>query len=100
MKRATRRRAAPAVLPAVLDLKEAGPLAALLLTRRGAPLVLDGSCVERVGAQCLQVLLAARQTWEADQQSFQIATPSAAFTEAVAAFGAPSLAHSVSEASA
>ncbi len=100
MKRATRRRAPPAVLPAVLDLKEAGPLAASLLARRGAPLVLDGSSVERVGAQCLQVLLAAQQTWQADQQAFQIATPSAAFTEALAAFGASSLVHHVAEASA
>ena len=100
MKRATRRRVAPAVLPAVLGLTEAGPLAALLLTRRGAPLVIDGSAVDRVGAQCLQVLLAAQQTWQADQQSFQIAAPSAAFTEALAAFGASSLAHQVAEASA
>lgn len=99
--RSTRRsKPAPAILPPVLGLTEAEPLAALLLSRRGAPLVLDGSAVERLGAQCLQVLLAARHTWEADGQPFRIETPSQAFTEAAHIFGASSFAHSVREASA
>ena len=90
MKR-SRRRPASAALPAVLDLNAAGPLASVLLARRGSPLVVDGSAVERMGAQCLQVLLAARQTWEADGLSFQLAAPSNAMTEALAAFGAACL---------
>ncbi len=88
------------MLPPVLGLTEAEPLAALLLSRRGTPLILDGSAVERLGAQCLQVLLAARQTWETDGQPFRIETPSHAFTEAAHIFGATSLAHSLAEASA
>ena len=101
MKRPSRRRAAPAPLPAVLDLKAATPLAALLLARRGTPLVVDGSAVERLGAQCLQVLLAARKTWDADGQPFQLANPSTAFIEALALLGAQGLAdQTVAEASA
>ena len=84
---------ASAALPAVLDLNAAGPLASVLLARRGSPLVVDGAAVERMGAQCLQVLLAARKTWEADGQPFQLAAPSNALTEALAAFGAESLAN-------
>ena len=60
MKRPGRRRPAPVALAEpCLDLSAAGPLAASLLRRRGSPLALDGSAVERLGGQCLQVLLAA-----------------------------------------
>ncbi len=91
MKRPSRRRPAPATLPAVLDLNAAGPLASQLLARRGSPLTVDGSAVERMGAQCLQVLLAARKTWELDGQAFELMAPSNAMTTALTAFGAESL---------
>ncbi len=75
-------------LPAVLDLKAAAPLAAALLARRGGDLVLDAGSVERIGGQCLQVLLAARASWtEADQMlSVENATPE--FCAAIELFGA------------
>jgi chemotaxis protein CheX len=92
MKRPSRRRPVPSALPAILDLNAAGPLANELLARRGSPVIVDGAAVERMGAQCLQVLLAARKTWEADGQSFQLTTPSSALTQALATFGAESLA--------
>ena len=68
------RRAAPAApraadalrLPASLDLPAARPLAAALLERRGQPVTIDASAVGQVGAQCIQVLLSAKRTWEAD----------------------------------
>ena len=79
-------------LPPVLDLSAAGPLAATLLARRGSPLVLEGSAVERLGAQCLQVILAAKQTWDADGQSFGLSAPSPALSDALATLGAAHLA--------
>jgi len=62
-------------LPAVLDLRAAGPLAKSLLTRRGAELAIDASRVQRVGAQCLQVLLAAASTWQTDGHRFLLMKP-------------------------
>ena len=70
-------------LASELDIKAAAPLAAGLIAARGADLVLDASQVERVGAQCLQVLLSAAATWSADGQELAIEQPSAAFADAV-----------------
>jgi len=58
--------AAAVVLPECLDLPAATPLARTLRARRGAPIVLDAAPVRQVGAQCVQVLLSARRTWDAD----------------------------------
>lgn len=80
-----------ASLPAILDLTAAGPLTAELLGHRGISLMVDGSGVERVGAQCMQVLLAARATWIADGQAFSIDSPSQALTDTAAAIGAADL---------
>ncbi len=82
---------APVVLAPVLDLPAAGPLAAALLERRGAPLVIDASAVERLGGQCLQVLLAAHATWHCDGKAFRINPAATAFTDAVSGFGATGL---------
>ncbi len=75
-------------LPAVLDLQAAAPLAAELLGRRGAALTLDGSAVQRLGGQCLQVLLAAQASWMEDAQPLSIANASPEFCAAAALFGA------------
>ena len=69
-------RRASVVLAPVLDLKAAAPLADELIALRGSDLVIDGSGVQRVGAQCLQVLLAARRTWAADRAAFTIVAAS------------------------
>lgn len=53
-------------LPEFLDLPAATPLARALLERRGQPIVIDGSSVHQLGAQCVQVLLSAKRTWGAD----------------------------------
>ncbi len=60
---------APSVLPLpeYLELSAATPLARALLERRGAPIVLDASSVQRLGAQCIQVLLSAKRTWSEDR---------------------------------
>ena len=93
MPKPPRRRAGPpAILSPILDLRAAAPLAADLLSRRGKPLAIDGAAVERLGGQCLQVLLAARASWAADGQSFRIDNPSTAFIESLEALGAADLA--------
>ena len=74
-------------LPSELDIKAAAPLAASLIAARGADLALNASQVERVGAQCLQVLLSAVATWSADGQELTIAEPSPAFSDAIATAG-------------
>jgi chemotaxis protein CheX len=76
-------------LQQVLDLNAAGPLAAELLAVRGRDVEVDASAVERVGAQCLQVLLSARATWDADGATFALVSPSDEFASTLALLGAP-----------
>lgn len=80
---------AAVVLPAVLDIQQAGPLREQLLALRGQSVVVDGSLVERLGALCLQVLISAQQTWARDGLSLVIDQASEAFAEQWNAFGAP-----------
>lgn len=74
-------------LEPVLDITAAGPLAADLIRLRGRDLVVDASGVERLGAQCLQVLLSASATWSLDGMEFEVANPSPVFAEGLAAAG-------------
>lgn len=78
-------RAAPGsvTLPAELDIKAAAPLVAELLAARGRDVTINASQVERVGAQCLQVLLSAASTWGADGNELALAEPSPAFADAI-----------------
>jgi chemotaxis protein CheX len=76
-------------LPEALDLLAATPLAKMLLAQRGANIVIDASSVQRVGAQCVQVLLSAASTWTADGLSFVIANRSPAFVEGLQLLGIP-----------
>jgi chemotaxis protein CheX len=73
----------------VLDLNAAGPLANEFLALRGRDVDVDASAVERLGAQCLQVLLSARATWDADGVAFAVVAPSSEFTSTLALLGAP-----------
>ncbi len=74
-------------LPAILDLKAAGPLTAELLARRGADLSVGAAEVQRLGGQCLQVLLAAAASWREDQLVLRFEAPSQEFLSALALFG-------------
>lgn len=49
-----------------LDMAAAPPLHAALTAARGRPLDIDLSGVERIGAQCAQLLVSARSSWAAD----------------------------------
>ncbi len=68
-------------LPAALDLNAAGPLAEALQRHFGEDLTLDGSKVHRLGASCLQVLLAAARSWAAEDASLSLDKPTPRFVE-------------------
>lgn len=74
-------------LAAVLDLNEAADLRGKLMSMRGNPLEIDASNVERVGAQCMQVLMAGAKAWEEDKLSFGYAKASEAFLKTVQLIG-------------
>ncbi|WP_374469869.1 STAS domain-containing protein [Phenylobacterium sp.] len=76
-------------LAPVLDLKAATPLAQALIALRGRDVTVNASAVERMGAQCFQVLLSARNTWAEDGAKFAVTEPSDSFVEILALLGAP-----------
>jgi chemotaxis protein CheX len=79
--------AAAMVLPPVLDLVTASALLEAFLERRGQKLVVDGAAVQRLGGQCLQVLLAARAAWAGDHQDFYVENCSEEFAAALELLG-------------
>jgi chemotaxis protein CheX len=79
--------AAKIALADVLDLKAASALTAELLGARGRDVELDGSAVQRLGAQCLQVILSARNTWDKDGVSLQIVNASHDLVEGLELLG-------------
>lgn len=74
-------------LPPVLDITAATPLASEFARLRGKDIVVDASAVERMGAQCVQVLLSAAATWNHDAMEIELASPSPAFAEGLEAMG-------------
>ena len=54
-------------LPEILDLTCAAPLAESFRALRGVELAVDAAGVQRVGAQCAQVIMSAVATWKADE---------------------------------
>ncbi len=74
-------------LPPILDLNAATMLAVEFLARRGEAVGVDASRVERIGGQCLQVLLSAVKTWKADAVPLAFAGASSGFTEGVRRLG-------------
>jgi chemotaxis protein CheX len=85
--RKTTRAAETFELSPILDIKAAAPLHAELLARRGKAVALDASNVQRLGGQCLQVLIAAFAAWRADRKALTISSPSDAFRESLALLG-------------
>ena len=68
-------------LPENLDMPLAAPLAEQFLKLVGEPLAVDASRVQRLGASCLQVLLAAARTWKTEGDALTLANPSPRFLE-------------------
>ena len=79
--------AAAIELPPILDQSAASALAAELLGHRGEAVMIDASRVERIGGQCLQVLLSAVKTWRADAAALAVAGASSGFAEGLARLG-------------
>lgn len=65
----------------VLDMIAASALKDCFLQNEGSPLLINAAPVQRLGAQCLQVLLSAKKTWEDRGVEFVIDSPSTAFIE-------------------
>ncbi len=74
-------------LAAVLDFRAAAPLTESLLAMRGTALTIDTSRVERIGGQCLQVLLSAKQTWSADETALSFTNLTPGFVESLRLLG-------------
>jgi chemotaxis protein CheX len=74
-------------LPEVLDLTFAGPLAESFLALRGSKLAVDAAQVQRVGAQCVQVIMSAVSTWKADEVALSVVDPSPEFCDALSLLG-------------
>lgn len=74
-------------LAARLDTDAATPLHAALLEKRGAPLTIDASSVNRLGALCVSVLAAAARSWSDDGQALTLADPSEGFQTGCARLG-------------
>lgn len=74
-------------LPPMLDITAAGPLASDLIGYRGKDLSVNAAQVQRIGAQCLQVLLSAAATWSQDGIEFEVTDASPEFAEALETVG-------------
>jgi chemotaxis protein CheX len=68
-------------LPAVMDVARARALIDDLMSRRGAPLTIDASGVEKASALAIEVLIACRRQWELDEQAMEITDTSTALAE-------------------
>lgn len=74
-------------LAAVLDLNEASTLRGKLMGIRGNNVAIDASGVERIGALCVQVIMAAAKTWDEDKLSFTFSKVSDAFQKTMQMIG-------------
>jgi chemotaxis protein CheX len=68
-------------LPENLDMPVAAQLIDSFSKLVGQPLAVDASRVQRLGASCLQVLLAAARTWKAEGHTLSLVDPSPRFLE-------------------
>jgi len=88
------------VLDSVLDLRAAASLAGEFKERRGADVFIDASNVERIGAQCAQVMLSAEKTWATDDLKITIVDSSAEFQEGLGILGIQLCENKINEADA
>lgn len=75
------------MLPDCLNSSAAVAVKEMLLARRGNALVVDASQVRRVGAQSLQILIAAARTWQSDGQNYCVANSSSELLDTIALIG-------------
>jgi chemotaxis protein CheX len=70
-----------------LDMPLAGPLAEAFGKLVGSPVAIDASRVNRLGASCVQVMLAAARTWKAQGDKLTLKDPSPRFLEDLGLLG-------------
>lgn len=74
-------------LPETFDLEAMESLHSELLEKRGSKLALDASGVSSIGAQGIQLLISAAQTWRADEKPFAVHGAGEEFVSAVSILG-------------
>ena len=74
-----------------LDVTHTTTLAGLLLGLRGKDIVVDASEVQHLGAQCGQLLVSAKRTWNTDGHAIRLEKASAEFIENIRLLGLTSL---------
>lgn len=74
-------------LPATLDVARARAVFEDLAGRRGSPLTIDASEVEKASALAVEILIAARRQWQADGLPFALGNLSAAARDTWAGLG-------------
>lgn len=74
-------------LAAVLDLTQASVLHRKLMAMRGRDIVIDASGVDRIGVQCVQVLMAGSCAWRRDNKRFSIENASDAYRKTMQLIG-------------
>lgn len=77
------------LLPGRLDSTTLDGVLSTLRERRGSDLDLDGSMVDRIGGQGLQLLVSAFQTWATDGRRLRVTDPSLPLTTALERLGFP-----------
>lgn len=70
-----------------LDMPVAGPLAEAFGKLVGSPVEIDATKVNRLGASCLQVMLAAARTWKAQGDALTLKAASPRFLEDLGLLG-------------
>jgi chemotaxis protein CheX len=75
-------------LPAALDMQAASALHEKFLAARGADLRIVAADVQRIGGQCLQIMLAAKAAWAADGHTLTFEAASPEFTAGLELLGA------------
>ena len=80
---------APSILklPETLDLNAASGMYEQLLGLKGNTVEVDASQVKKSGAQCIQVLLAAKKTWDANGDPLTIGQMSETFENTLKLLG-------------
>lgn len=74
-------------LPDKIDVAGARALSETLLARRGAPVTIDASAVQKIGALAVEVLLSGARQWSEDGHPFRVIEASDALTGALQGLG-------------
>ncbi|MEW7007098.1 STAS domain-containing protein [Lentilitoribacter sp. EG35] len=74
-------------LPENLDLNAASSMHEQLISLKGSSVEIDASDVRKSGAQCIQVLMAAKKTWDVEGNSIAVGAMSENFENTLKLLG-------------